>query len=193
MFVSLLPSTAVGQQLIAGVCLVAFVLACLGYRRLRDQNRRISTALNNMSQGLNMFDAQGRITPLNARYLEMYKLDPKVVKPSCTLKSLIEYRKETGLFYGDVDSYVQKILSAMAQGTSQSHYVQASDGRIVLAKNEPLAGGRLGLHARGRNGAAPCRTGTRRHPQPGAAACDNRLRHRLVPSEYRETAVQRQP
>ena len=36
MFVSLLPSTAVGQQLIAGVCLVAFVLACLGYRRLRD-------------------------------------------------------------------------------------------------------------------------------------------------------------
>jgi PAS domain-containing protein len=67
MFVSLLPSTAVGQQLIAGVYLVAFVLACLGYRRLRDQNRRISTALNNMSQGLNMFDAQGRITPLNAR------------------------------------------------------------------------------------------------------------------------------
>ena len=52
MFVSLLPSTAVGQQLIAGVCLVAFALACLGYRRLRDQNRRISTALNNMSPGL---------------------------------------------------------------------------------------------------------------------------------------------
>src|SRR6476646_1335873 len=71
----------------------------------------------------------------------MYKLDPKVVKPSCTLKRLIEYRKETGLFSGDVDSYVQKILDAMAQGTSQSHYVQASDGRIVLAKNEPLAGG----------------------------------------------------
>ena len=116
-------------------------LACLAYRRLRNQNRRISTALNNMSQGLNMFDAQGRITLLNARYLEMYKLDPKVVKPGCTLKRLIEYRKETGLFSGDVDSYVQKILDAMAQGTSQSHYVQASDGRIVLAKNEPLAGG----------------------------------------------------
>ena len=141
MFVSLLPSTAVGQQLIVGMCLVAFLLACLAYRRLRNQNRRISTALNNMSQGLNMFDAQGRITLLNARYLEMYKLDPKVVKPGCTLKRLIEYRKETGLFSGDVDSYVQKILDAMAQGTSQSHYVQASDGRIVLAKNEPLAGG----------------------------------------------------
>ena len=141
MFASLLPSTVMGQQVIAGLCFVVFVLACLAYRRLRDQNRRVSTALNNMSQGLNMFDAQGRIILLNTRYLEMYKLDPKVVKPGCTLKRLIEYRKETGLFSGDIDSYVQKILDAMAQGTSQSHYVQASDGRIVLARNEPLPGG----------------------------------------------------
>ena len=96
MFESLLPSTVVGQQIIVGACLVAFALSCFVYRRLRNQNRRISTALNNMSQGLNMFDAQGRITLLNARYLEMYKLDPRVVKPGCTLKRLIEYRKETG-------------------------------------------------------------------------------------------------
>jgi methyl-accepting chemotaxis protein len=141
MFVSLLPSSIAGQQVIAGLCLAVFVVTCLAYRRLRNQNRRISTALNNMSQGLNMFDAQGRITLLNSRYLEMYQLDPKIVKPGCTLKQLIEYRKATGLFSGDIDSYVQKILDAMAQGKSQSHYVQASDGRIVLAKNEPLAGG----------------------------------------------------
>lgn len=63
------------------------------------------------------------------------------MKPGCTLKRLIEYRNETGLFSGDVDNYVQKFLDGMSQGTSQSHYVQASDGRIVLAKNEPLAGG----------------------------------------------------
>src|SRR5262245_19356505 len=68
MFASLLPSTAVAQQVIAGLCFAAFVLAWLAYRRLRDQNRRVSTALNNMSQGLNMFDAQGRIILLNTRY-----------------------------------------------------------------------------------------------------------------------------
>jgi hypothetical protein len=45
------------------------------------------------------------------------------------------------LFAGDVDSYVKKILEAMALGKSQEHYVKASDGRIVLAKNEPLPGG----------------------------------------------------
>ncbi|MGA7019299.1 MAG: PAS-domain containing protein, partial [Pseudolabrys sp.] len=89
MFASFLPSTAVGQiTLIAGACIVLLAVICIFHRRLQEQNRRLSTALNNMSQGLNMFDAQGRI--LNKRYLQMYKLSLEVVKPSCTLKRLVE-------------------------------------------------------------------------------------------------------
>jgi methyl-accepting chemotaxis protein len=142
MFASILLSTAASQAaLVAGLCLTLLAVIGVLYRRLSEQNRRLSSALNNMSQGLNMFDATGRITLLNTRYLQMYKLSPEVVKPGCTLKGLIEYRKQTGLFSGDVDSYVQKILDAMSQGKSQEHYVEASDGRIVLAKNEPLPGG----------------------------------------------------
>ena len=110
MFASTLLSTAASQAvLIAGLCLLLLAVIGVLYRRLSEQNRRLSSALNNMSQGLNMFDATGRITLLNTRYLQMYKLSPEVVKPGCTLKRLIEYRKETGLFSGDIDSYVQKI------------------------------------------------------------------------------------
>jgi methyl-accepting chemotaxis protein len=110
MFASFLPSTAAGQiTLIAGACLVLLVAVGILYRRLQEQNRRFSTALNNMSQGLNMFDAQGRIILLNKRYLQMYKLSPEIIKPACPLKRLIEYRKETGLFSGDVESYVKNI------------------------------------------------------------------------------------
>jgi len=142
MFASILPSTTAGQAVLPVIfCAAAFAIVWILHRRLSTKNKRLLNAINNMSQGLNMFDAQGRITVLNSPYLEMYKLDPKIVKPGCTLKRLIQHRKETGLFSGDVDSYVQKILDAMAQGTSQTHYVQASDGRIVLAKNEPLQGG----------------------------------------------------
>jgi methyl-accepting chemotaxis protein len=142
MFASFLPSTVASQTtLIASACFAVLAVVCIFYQRLRVQNRRLSTALNNMSQGLNMFDAQGRITLLNRRYLEMYKLSPEIVKPGCSLKRLIEYRKETGLFAGEVASYVKNILDVMAQGKSLEHYVKASDGRIVLAKNEPLPGG----------------------------------------------------
>ena len=146
MFASFLPSTASQTTLIASACFAVLAVVCIVYQRLQVQNRRLSTALNNMSQGLNMFDAQGCITLVNRRYLEMYKLSPEIVKPGCSLKRLIEYRKETGLFAGEVDSYVKNILDAMAQGKSQEHYVKASDGRIVLAKKDFLATAK-GLYA----------------------------------------------
>jgi len=128
-------------MLLAGLCFAALVLVAIVHRRLNAQNRRLSTALNNMSQGLNMFDQQGRITLLNRRYLEMYKLSPDIVKPGCTLHALIQHRKDTGLFSGDVTAYCKKIMDGIGKGDSSQHYVQASDGRVVLAKNELLPDG----------------------------------------------------
>ena len=37
--------------------------------QLREQKQQLDTALNNMSQGLNMFDASGRLVVCNERYL----------------------------------------------------------------------------------------------------------------------------
>jgi methyl-accepting chemotaxis protein len=147
MFASILSSGFASQTSLAAICGIVLLLAVGLLARLRKQNSRLLNAIDNMSQGLNMFDAQGRIVLINKRYLQMYKLSPEIVKPGCTLKQLIEHRKATGLFSGDVDSYVKKIFDAMALGKSQEHYVQASDGRIVLAKNEPLpSGGWVSTH-----------------------------------------------
>jgi PAS domain S-box-containing protein len=110
-------------------------------RRLNGENERLRNAIDNMSQGLNVFDRQGRITIVNRRYLEMYNLSADVVKPGCTLRQLIQARKDTGIFTGDVDSYCKKIMDELVQANRMSHYVQASDGRTVLAKNEPLPDG----------------------------------------------------
>jgi methyl-accepting chemotaxis protein len=126
---------------IAATGIILLLTTGVLYRRQRTLNLRLSTALNNMSQGLCMFDAQSRITLLNRRYLDMYNLAPEIVKPGCTLRELIEHRKETGLFAGDVNAYCQHILDGISKGESAPFYVQASDGRIVLAKNEPLPGG----------------------------------------------------
>ena len=127
--------------LAAGFGVSALAFGVSWYRNVRTENRRLVDAIDNMSQGLNMFDAQTRIVLVNRQYLEMYNLSPDVVKPGCTLRQLIEHRKETGLFVDDVDAYCRRIIDNMRNGNSTPHYVQASDGRIVLAKNEPLPGG----------------------------------------------------
>jgi hypothetical protein len=139
---------AVGHAtLIAVLCIAALAAAFVAYRRLNTQNSRLSDALDNMSQGLNMFDAQSRIVLVNRRYIEMYALSPQVVRPGLTLRELIQHRKDTGLFTGDVDSYCANILESMRTGKSDGVYVPASDGRIVLAKNLKLPnGGWLSTH-----------------------------------------------
>ncbi|MDO8875969.1 MAG: PAS-domain containing protein [Pseudolabrys sp.] len=135
-------STLAGQApFLAGLSLAFLLLIAVLQRRQSARGLRLSTALDNMSQGLCMFDAQGRITLLNRRYLAMYGLDPAIVKPGCSLRELIQHRRDTGLLSGDVDAYCKRILDGIGRGESTPFHVQASDGRIVLAKNEPLPGG----------------------------------------------------
>jgi len=146
-FLSPLLSTAAGVMLAAVFCIAALAATGLIHRRRQASNSRMIDALDNMSQGLSMFDAQGRIVVVNRRYIDMYSLSPAVVKPGCTLMELIRHRKDTGLFTGDVDAYCEKIRREVKSGTATDSYVQASDGRIVLAKNLPLKdGGWLSTH-----------------------------------------------
>ena len=138
----ILPSTTAGMMLLLAVSgLAALAFAGFLYRSQTSRCRSLSDAVDNMSQGLNVFDGQGRITLLNRRYIDMYNLSPEIVKPGCSLTQLLQHRKETGLFKGDVEPYCRKIMDEMTQGKAMLHYVQASDGRIVLAKNQPLPGG----------------------------------------------------
>jgi PAS domain-containing protein len=72
-------------------------------RHLRVQNSRFDAALNNMSQGLIMFDAEQRIVVCNDRYLEMYNLSRDIVKPGCTLRALLQHRVERNQLIIDPD------------------------------------------------------------------------------------------
>ncbi len=142
MYYPILTWTVANQALIfAGLSVALLILVAVLQRSESAQNLRLSAALDNMSQGLCLFDAIGRIVLYNIRYIEMYRLSPQIVRPGCSLQELIQHRIDTGLLSGDVDSYCRKILEGIGRGESTPFFVQASDGRIVLAKNEPLPGG----------------------------------------------------
>src|ERR1700730_4647194 len=64
--------------------------------RVRRRVAEFATALDNMSQGLCMFDAAQRLVLCNQGYLRMYDLSPDVVKPGCTLRQLLHYRLKRG-------------------------------------------------------------------------------------------------
>jgi diguanylate cyclase (GGDEF)-like protein/PAS domain S-box-containing protein len=108
---------------------------------LLKQKSRIDIAINNMPQGVLMFDPDGRLVLCNRRYIEMYNLSSDVVKPGCTLRQLVEHRAGVGLFSGDIDQYCREVMAAVNTGTSRSRIVELTDGRSIHAVNHPIAGG----------------------------------------------------
>jgi diguanylate cyclase (GGDEF)-like protein/PAS domain S-box-containing protein len=109
-------------------------------RRLEAEKQRLDTALNNMTQGLVLYDALGHIVICNQRYIDMYKLSTDVVKPGCHFYDLIRHRKATGSFDGDVDAFCSNIERNVARG-EVTHSILQSAGRSVLIVNKPLAQG----------------------------------------------------
>jgi diguanylate cyclase (GGDEF)-like protein len=110
-------------------------------RRVRDKERQLATAVNNMAQGVVMFDGDQRLVVCNDRYLEMYDLSPNVVKPGCTLGEVIDERLKKKGLKRDPDNYREELLSAMSAGTTLSATVEYEDGRVIYIVNRPIGNG----------------------------------------------------
>jgi diguanylate cyclase (GGDEF)-like protein/PAS domain S-box-containing protein len=111
----------------------------LSEQRLRLEKQRLDTAVNNMTQGLLLFDSSQRLVICNQRYIDMYGLSAKAVKPGATFREVIAHRKATGSFVGDVNLYVSRVLRDIE--ARQTMTIETPDGRSVQVVNEPLADG----------------------------------------------------
>ncbi len=109
--------------------------------KLRTHSMFLDAALNNMTQGLCMFDVDERIVVLNRRFLEMYQLSPQIVRPGCTLIELLRHRREVGLLEADPDEYYTGLKRELALGVTTHRTLQIKGGRYVLAYNQPMPGG----------------------------------------------------
>jgi PAS domain S-box-containing protein len=109
--------------------------------QLRQQSQRFDVALNNMSQGLVMFDASSKLVVSNTRFLEIYGLSPDVVKPGLSLLDLLKHRKERGSFGGDPDEYYVRLLSQISKRNLTKQNVPTPAGRIIQIVNQPMPDG----------------------------------------------------
>jgi diguanylate cyclase (GGDEF)-like protein len=139
----------------ASVLLITILLYAVVKRLVRDhrasqqrltlEKLRLDKAVNNMTQGLLMFDASERLVICNQRYIEMYGLSTDVVRPGCTFHELIAHRKASGSFVGDERAYADAILRDIRRKTTK--VIETPDGRSIQIVDEPLSdGGWLATH-----------------------------------------------
>ncbi len=109
--------------------------------RVRAQYRLLRSALNNMTQGLCMFDQAGRLILCNETYIEMYHLPRGDAERGTPLRDLLVHRAAAGTFAGDVDSYIAACLRQVAEGRTETKTIEIKDGRVVALVSRPMAGG----------------------------------------------------
>ncbi len=120
-----------------GMCFAA----CLVDRRMSERDSQLLIAVNNMSQGLVMFDANERLVVCNDRYIEMYGLSRDVVRPGCTLAEVVRHRMTTGSLTRDPGEYRATLLATVGKGQTHSWVSEGSDGRVIAITNRPIANG----------------------------------------------------
>jgi len=135
------------RLLLAVVAILAAIVGLLLRRhrlsnqRLAVERRQLSVAVNNIPQGLVLYDASARIIICNQPYIEMFGLSPDVAKPGCTMQRLIQHRKETGSFDGDVDEFCAAIIRTVSLGKATRQLTEAPGGRAIEIVNRPLKAG----------------------------------------------------
>lgn len=110
--------------------------------QLDNTTSQFSIALNNMIQGLCMFDKDQRLILCNKQYLNMYGFSPDIVKPGILLSDIMKYSISLGN-YKDEDA--EAALKArhnpkkLQKRTTIKQYLR--DGRVMAVMNEPMGNG----------------------------------------------------
>jgi diguanylate cyclase (GGDEF)-like protein/PAS domain S-box-containing protein len=126
--------------LILGMCLVAALSARHSQDKLRQQKYLLDTALENMSQGLCMFEADGRIRLFNQRYTNMVGMSAASLDGR-SLLDVIKRRKAAGEFAGDPDEFFERVLAEVREGRSNTRVLEIGAGRSVRVTEQPMLGG----------------------------------------------------
>jgi signal transduction histidine kinase len=111
-------------------------------QQLHAKNRHFDAALNNMIQGLCMFDKDQYLIVCNRRYLDMYGFSPDVVKPGVLLRDIMKYSVSLGNY---TEEEGQRALAErpdpnrLNKRTTIKQHLR--DGRVIAVMNEPLPEG----------------------------------------------------
>ncbi|GAB2517672.1 hybrid sensor histidine kinase/response regulator [Lysobacter humi (ex Lee et al. 2017)] len=108
---------------------------------LRFNQRVLEAALQNMSQGISVVDAELRLVAWNRRYAEMFDFPPELLQVGRPIADLARWAMHVTGFDGDVEHALVRRLEFMRAGTPHLAERVLGDGSIVEIRGNPMPGG----------------------------------------------------
>ncbi|MHC2315589.1 diguanylate cyclase (GGDEF)-like protein [Bradyrhizobium diazoefficiens] len=131
--------TASAAVAIIAIALAAAVLDRRAKGELGRQQVVLDTALENMSQGLCMFDADGKIMLFNERYAAMLRRTD-IALTGRLLVDVLREEQAKGQWQGDADEFFARLVIDAREGRTTSQVVNRL-GRSIRVVNQPMQGG----------------------------------------------------
>jgi diguanylate cyclase (GGDEF)-like protein len=108
---------------------------------LAQKSQQLDAALNNMSQGVAMFDGRRRLIISNTQLAKIYRLTPEQTKPGTSFLTILAARAAVGSVPENVPNFVIDSLDQVSRvGLSHSLY-ELRDGRTVAVSLQTMDGG----------------------------------------------------
>ena len=124
---------------ILGLSLIASILDRRAKTELHKQKVVLDTALENMSQGLCMFDADGRIMLFNERYSEIMGRN-RVPLQGRLLIDVLQDLHSLGEWNGDPTGFCKAVVAEARAGNGATRIVNRND-RAIRVVDQPMKGG----------------------------------------------------
>jgi diguanylate cyclase (GGDEF)-like protein len=117
-------------------------------REILKHTRRFEIALNNMQQGLCMFDGEDRLIVCNERYAQMYAVPGELTQPGAEWRHIVAHQLNT-FGYRDLtfDDIMAEHNGADLKKNESSITRSLRDGRTILIRRQPIKeGGWVATH-----------------------------------------------
>ncbi|WP_207459278.1 EAL domain-containing protein [Azospirillum sp. SYSU D00513] len=100
------------------------------------------SALDNMAQGLCMFDRDNRLIACNRNFQKLYDLPEALSKPGATLQEFLAFFVSTGNYAGpDPESYVRERLHIAEKNDVAEHFLDFINGRTIRIVRKAMPNG----------------------------------------------------
>lgn len=107
----------------------------------RLQAHQLQTVIDNMEEGVSVFDSNARLTSWNQRYIDTFRKPNGEVHMGIALEDLLALEQERGEFDGDIGQHQKDLLAELAEGNSRTFFFRTKDGIVIQSKHAPLPGG----------------------------------------------------
>jgi PAS domain S-box-containing protein len=102
----------------------------------------LRAALEHLTQGVSVVDAELRLVAWNKRYVELFEYSPGLVAVGRPIEELMRYNAARGLLRAqDLEQALHRRLEHMRAGHAYTHERELPDGTVLEIQGNPMPGG----------------------------------------------------